>query len=242
MFNRIILSVASRLPATSSVKRDLINTAFDHLQDVAYTRLLEAGFDPAHIIDVGACSGDWSRSARHIFTKAPIIMIEARTEEDANLTATAREIGNATYKIALLGSETAGAASFSINAVGSSIFPELSNVPQTKVTLPMTTLDTVVDAKAPAFLKIDCQGAQLEILKGGSKTLEACEVVQLEVALLQYNEGAPLAAEVIAFMDQRGFAIFDFASFIRPLDKHLLQTDIIFTRKTSSLRPYRFDY
>jgi hypothetical protein len=47
--------------------------------------------------------------------------------------------------------------------------------------------------------------AELECLRGGEATLAMAEVVQLEVALLNYNEGAPLAAETIAFMDGHGF-------------------------------------
>ena len=62
------------------------------------------------------------------------------------------------------------------------------------------------------------------------------EIVQIEVALLNYNEGAPLSAEVTAFMDAAGFAIYDLAGFIRPTGIDLVQIDILFARKNSALR------
>ena len=242
MFARIVASVASRLPPTSAAKRDLVTTALWHLQDVAYTRLRDAGFNPAYIIDVGACSGEWSRTVRQIFPKAPILMVEARASEIPNLHIAAEVIGNSAYEVCLLGAQPSDGIAFSVNATGSSLFPERSNVYQERVMLPMKTLDMVAAIKDPTFLKIDCQGAELEILKGASKTLEACEVVQLETALLPYNEGAPTAAEVISFMDQRGFVIFDVSGFVRPADRHLVQMDILFARNASQLRPNSFNY
>jgi len=52
----------------------------------------------------------------------------------------------------------------------------------------------------------------------------------------------PTSAEVIAFMDERGFAIYDIAGFIRPNCKDLAPVDIIFVRKESALRPDRFRF
>jgi FkbM family methyltransferase len=242
MFNRIVSSIAARLPATSAAKRNLVTTAFWHLQDVAYTRLRDAGFDPKYIIDIGACSGDWSRSVRQIFPKPAMLLVEARQEEEPALRSACEAIGNASFNICLLGSTKSDAVAFSLTDTGSSLFPERSNVAQEKTVLPMMTLDTIAAPKAPTFIKIDVQGAELEILKGAPKTMEVCEVIQLEVALLNYNEGAPTAAEVITFMDQSGFAFFDVAGFVRPLDKHLIQLDLLFVRKTSKLRPETFTY
>ena len=75
-----------------------------------------------------------------------------------------------------------------------------------------------------------------------SATLAKTEVVQLEVALLPYNEGAPTSNQVITFMDEQGFAIYDIAGFVRPNQKDLAQIDVIFVRKESKLRPDRFHF
>jgi FkbM family methyltransferase len=173
-------------------------------------------------------------------------MIEARASQATNLENTCRAIGNAHFAIDVLGAIHQASTPFYVLDTGSSIFPEQSNVEREVVTLPMSTLDHMMlnhpELRTPIFAKLDVQGAELEVLKGAAKTLERSEIVQLETALLPYNEGAPSAAEVISFMDKKGFAIFDIAGFIRQKDTHLIQIDLIFARKDSQLRPSFFNY
>jgi FkbM family methyltransferase len=242
----LIASLASRLHPRSRMKRELVTVASWHLQDVAYARLKDASFAPGGIVDIGAYSGEWSRSLRKIFASAPILMIEAREEERPRLADACQSIGNSNYMIALLGATQAQQSNFAVSGSGSSMFPERSNTPREIITLPMTTLDAVMleypVLKGPLLLKLDVQGAELEILKGASKTLSAAEFVQLEVALLPYNDGAPTSAETIAFMDQLGYAIFDIIGFVRPYNLHLVQLDILFAKKTSAIRPTEFRY
>jgi hypothetical protein len=84
------------------------------------------------------------------------------------------------------------------------------------------------------------QGFELEILKGGRKALGASEVVIMEASLLPYNEGAPLFADVVAFMHREGFSIYDFCGQNRRETDHaLFQTDVVFARKESGLRARR---
>ena len=246
MFTRIVASVAKRVRPTSLTKRRLVSIAARHLSDVAYTRLRDRGFAPGSIIDVGACSGEWSRSVRKIFPSAPIFMIEARSSEGTNLENTCRAIGNADFAIGVLGATREASIPFYVLGTGSSIFPEQSNVGRELTTLPMTTLDDIMlnrqELRAPIFVKLDVQGAEIEVLEGAVKTLERSEIVQLETALLPYNEGAPSAAEVISFMDKMGFAIFDITGFIWQKGIHLIQIDVMFARKDSQLRPHFFYY
>jgi hypothetical protein len=62
-------------------------------------------------------------------------------------------------------------------------------------------------------------------------------VVILEASLIPYNDGAPLIAGVIAFMDKAGFVAYDFfGGHRRETDNALYQTDIVFTRPDSPLR------
>ena len=86
------------------------------------------------------------------------------------------------------------------------------------------------------------QGSELDILERGQTALAAAEVVQLEVALLQYNEGAPLAHKVIEFMVSKGFLFFDIGGFVRPKPLNLVQMDVLFVKKDSNLRQNFFDF
>jgi len=70
-------------------------------------RLRELGFRPAGILDIGAHDGAFAREARQVFPEAPILMLEALAEKEAVLEGVARALGNASYRIVLLGEEDA---------------------------------------------------------------------------------------------------------------------------------------
>ena len=243
---RLFGLIMRRLPLGSRLKRELLDVALLQLEEAAYTRLRDQGFFPKGIIDVGAHKGDWIRSVRHIFPNPPALSIEAREEQRASLSLTFSELPGVQFVIALLGSGPRSDVQFQVHGTGSSLFAERSNASRTTRQMEMRTLDDVVSAdgrlRAPIFLKLDIQGAELEVLRGAEKTLLLSEIVQVEVALLNYNEGAPLAAEVVAFMDTKDFVIYDIAGFIRPTGADLVQIDILFARKDSRLRKDFFQF
>ena len=148
--------------------------------------------------------------------------------------------GRITYRRALLGAAPRSDVPFFEMANGSSVFPEQSPFARTEVHHAMTTLDDVVrEAGTPpaALLKLDAQGSELDILRGGATALAQAEVVLMEVALIGVNRGAPLFDETIAFMKARGFVAHDICSLIRRnLDGALWVTDIIFVSERSTLR------
>jgi FkbM family methyltransferase len=171
-------------------------------------------------------------------------MIEARSEMNGALSQISQNNTDTEYVIALLGPSVRSEVPFHIQGSGSSIYPERSDTERSVLTFSMTTLDSVVPSSLlhPLFLKLDVQGAELDILRGGSATLGKAEVVQLEMPLLPFNEGAPTSSEVVSFMDNRGFAMYDISGFVRPYGKHLVQIDAIFVRKDSKLRPDKFQF
>jgi FkbM family methyltransferase len=72
------------------------------------------------------------------------------------------------------------------------------------------TLDTVVKQKnfpLPDLIKIDVQGAELDILKGASETIKHCQDLILEISHVEYNKGAPHKDELIAYVESLGFKL-----------------------------------
>lgn len=198
------------------------------------------GFSPTTIVDVGAYEGDWARMAARVFPRTPIYMFEANPEKEPFLASTAREIPEAEYQLALLGSAAAPTVTFHVGGMGSSVLKEDTSIPQESRTLPMNTLDELLrqrPVRKPCLLKMDVQGYELEILRGAPETLEKSELVLLEVALLPYNQGAPLFADVVQYMSAQGFLAYDIAGFARrETDNTLFMMDILFARADSSLR------
>ena len=236
---RIVGSLARRLPTGSPSKRLLVETVLWQLEEVAYSRLQNTGFKPSCVIDIGAHLGQWTRSTKNIFPDTPFIMIEAREELRPDLERAAAAFRDVDVHIALLGTKDSpgGVTFFRAQGSASSLYRERSDAP-------MTTLDKILPASLawPLFLKLDVQGGELDVLRGADAALKKTEVVQLEVALLPYNEGAPTPLEVFSFMDGLGFAVYDIAGFVRPNARDLAQIDVIFVRKDSKLRPERFHF
>lgn len=235
-YKRIFGAIINRLP--DDLIRGTVDTALWHLELAAYLRLRDAGFRPNTIVDIGANCGEWTRLVKGVFLATPVVMIEARDEMQPELQEVASKYPNVSYAIALLGPSLRKDITFHVQGTGSSIYPERSDTSSSAISATMTTLDSIASSlKAPLFLKLDVQGAELDVLQGGTATLSQAEVVQLEVPLVKYNEGAPTFEDVVSFMDDNEFSIHDIAGFIRPFGEHLVQLDIIFVRKGSALRP-----
>lgn len=70
------------------------------------------------------------------------------------------------------------------------------------------TLDAIMRLKQlppPDLLKLDVQGAELDVLKGALECLTSASHVILELQKVEYNQGAPLKDTVIEWMQQQGF-------------------------------------
>jgi len=97
------------------------------------------------------------------------------------------------------------------------------------------TLDSLnlFDQEPIDFVKIDVQGSELDILNGASQTINRTEYVSCEVALVQYNQGAPLIGEVIDKMRDYGFSIIDiveYHSFPQLYGGVYFQLDLLFKK------------
>jgi FkbM family methyltransferase len=205
----------------------------------ALSQLQRNGLTPNAVIDVGANRGNWTREAHRIFPSASFFLAEADPENSGSLQKVCSEFPNCAYCIALLGAESRQDVRFYQMGTGSSVLPERTAMDRNVLKLPMTTLDDLVAEKAneTVLLKLDVQGYELEVLRGATQVLSKAEVVILECSLIQYNDDAPLFAEVVAFMNDRGFVTYDFCGQAwRSPDGALFQVDLVFVKESSRLR------
>ena len=157
-------------------------------------------------------------------------------------------MARASYEIAVA---TAQDQVISINVhhdlVGSSLYREVEEGTDVNGVLREVrsiTLDRlIIEQKAlpPYLIKIDVQGAELDVLTGGLTVLSGAELVVLEVSMFQFFQQGPVFCDVIDYMRSKGFVPYDVLELqYRPLDRALSQLDIVFVKETGQLR--RFHY
>jgi FkbM family methyltransferase len=201
-------------------------------------RLRQSGFSPDVIVDVGAHRGEWTKMAMPLFPTSRFVMVEPQVDKEpelARLQAMAHSrIG---YVMSLVGSGPKESTEFFLADTGSSIYYENTSFPRHRISLPMTTLDAVLErqgAEGKCFLKLDVQGAELDVLAGAQRTLERTDVILTEASLVEYNLGAPRIADVVARLRELDFLLFDIWD-LRRIGPILAQTDFLFVRRGSTL-------
>lgn len=200
------------------------------------------GFMPGAIIDAGAYRGRWMQRAAEIYPNTPILMLEANPDLRPALKRAAARVANTTVEIALLGPKNLAEYTFYVADAdtGSSVLADITRFPRHAVTLPMRTLDSVVgehELPTPLFLKLDLQGYEYEVLCGAAHTLARTEVVLCELSFIPYYRDTKLAGEVISWMQERNFVLYDVCSQMRrESDLAVWQADVLFVRADSLLR------
>lgn len=205
------------------------------------------GFSPETIVDVGAYVGEWSQMTHRIFPEAEILAVEAQREKKKELRALAGKCERIQYEIALLGAEAKKDVAFRLGDSNSSVLSEEKSENPARsqrdlVRYDMTTLDALTENTVfsqPDLLKLDVQTYELEVLRGSNRILHTSppELILMEVSLLDVGQAnAPLFADVVDFMDDRSYRLYDLCSLIRrPYDDALWQVDALFVHSTSDL-------
>lgn len=207
-------------------------------------QIRDQGFVPETVIDVGAAIGTFSRTCHALFPSARYVLIEPLEEYRPCLEKVVGTISRATYEIAVAASSE-GTVTMNVHddLVGSSLYREQevgTNVNGAPRQVRAITLDQLIHAyqlRPPFLLKVDVQGAELEVLRGGEVALAGAEYVLLEVSLFEFFEHGPQFCDVVSFMHAKGFVPYDILGLQhRPLDRALSQVDIAFVKESGCFR------
>ena len=178
-------------------------------------RLASTGFNPPVIYDIGACVLHWTNEARQVWPNAKYYLFEAMDSVEFLY----KEKGYP-YNIGVLSYQDGLELDFYQNNEhpgGNSYYKENEEVnPETvhyfndnhRRRLISRALDSVVAEKGfepPTLIKMDVQGAELDIIKGATETLKTVTDVILELQVVEYNRGAPLRDQVVDYMNSIGF-------------------------------------
>jgi len=220
------------------LKKKLMDQLGVPSQELSLKKIRALGFNPRRCFDIGAYEGNWAIDFKAIFPGCSVFMIEGQEEKRKKLDHIIKTNSGLDYRIALLGA-TSSVVEFHKYETASSVLSEHNTTNAIVEKRNLVKLDEIAEELNfyPDFIKIDTQGYELEILKGGGKVLASAEFVLLEVSFLDIYINCPLAHEALSFMHARGFVIYDICTLMRrPLEQALFQSDFLFVKENSQFR------
>ena len=212
-------------------------TALDHLG--------RRGFQPQVILDAGAAKGYWSELASHFFPQAQFYLLEPLSRNVPYLKELSGKFPNIHFISCTAGESQAGEsqAELFINVTpgsdGSSLLSSgRAGQPQDEK-VKVVTIDSLLangTLRSPQLVKLAVQGYELRALAGGVRLFDTTEVFLLEASLYEFLPGTPLFHEVVAYMAERGYVVFDVAGFLkRPFEDDLAKVELVFVKRDSPL-------
>jgi FkbM family methyltransferase len=200
-------------------------------------RVKSRGFSPALVFDIGASNGQWTHECRKIFKDARYVLVDPLPSNRDALFALAHADERVNIFSGVAGTSD-GFVQLHDHGDQSSILSS-HDFPGVLRTVAATTVDSLFESQgrpSPVLLKADVQGYELEVLKGASRCLEAAELLILEVSFRGIYKDSALAHEIVAYVGERGFRIYEICSYLqRPSDRDLIQSDFVFVHESSSL-------
>lgn len=201
------------------------------------------GWTPQTLIDVGVADG--TPDLYEAFPTAHMVLVEPLVEYVDCLEQIKSRYRSVEYVVAAATQES-GQIVINVHPdlFGSSIYRERENsdvngVPRSVQAVTIDSIAQERELKGPFLIKADVQGAELDVLRGASKVLQQTDMVVLEVVLFDYFEGGNRFSDVINFMSERGFAVYDvFGLHYRLLDGALSQVDVCFVADNSIFRKH----
>jgi FkbM family methyltransferase len=198
--------------------------------------LKEKGYFPDTILDIGAHHGNWTYDMKQIYSDPKYYLFEAIDYAELNRY---KNDDNVKVYNVLLNDKIEDVKWYEMKNTGDSIFKEQShnflNCPSIiRKSIDLNThilLNNILHESKNILIKIDCQGAEIPILKGATSILEKTDFIILEIPLFgQYNEGVPNFLQHIEFMNSIGFITYDIIS-NHYINNFNMQVDILFIKK-----------
>jgi FkbM family methyltransferase len=201
--------------------------------------LKRRGFHPTIVIDAGANLGNWTRCVRTIFPMAECHMIEPQPACRPALIGLLRHDPHVhLHAVALTLPGIKEVRMTGAGSTGASIAPDGGD---DVISVAASSFDhlfgSLLTRSQRPLVKLDIEGHELGALSGASSSLQAIEVIVVEVRFYDIERsGHPIFLEVLNFLRDRHFELYDFVSLgSRQRDGRLRIGDAVLIRSDSEL-------
>jgi FkbM family methyltransferase len=195
------------------------------------------GYAPRSLLDIGAHLGGFSRAMLEVFPGCVPTLVEPNPHCHAALAATGWELHR------LAASSEDGEAMLHLTSewlqsTGASLYRENTHFFRDEVlerrAVPRRRIDALFAGRRFDVVKIDTQGAELDVLHGGRAVISQADYILVEVSLVEFNAGGAAAEAVFAALAEMGFRsaqVMEFHRLRGVQEGNLLQMDFLFERE-----------
>jgi FkbM family methyltransferase len=202
--------------------------------------LQERGFVPKTVLDIGAAEGAFYLFLREndLYSGARHFFVDAMQENEAGYRKLAAKVG-AGYEIAALSCMEGETVLRLDPGFYNTHIDDLQPATAYKASrrVPVTTLNRVVERRElepPFVIKLDVQGGELDVLRGGVRALEDAIVVTCEIQIFAERDSV---VELLAFMQGNGWTLYDLTDLAYfPSDATLYQCYATFIPRSMDFR------
>jgi FkbM family methyltransferase len=191
---------------------------------ISFIEKLSNEFNPDNMIiyDIGSCVLHWTQEASKIWKNSKVYLFDGMTElmlfydEYNKQNNTKYE-----YNIGVICDEDYKRISFYQNNIhpgGNSYYREIGHHESTtlftenhikyKIGMKLETIIKNKNFPLPDLIKIDVQGAELDILKGSMSIINKAKILIVELQHTQYNKDAPLYNQTRDFLIENGWQVY----------------------------------
>lgn len=194
------------------------------------------------VVDIGANRGQFALAARRCFPEARIVSFEPLPGPARLFRRVFDGDGAVVLHEAAIGPSETGAVMhvsaaddssslLPIAPLQSEIFPGTGEAGTTEVRVaPLESFVPPDEIRAPALLKLDVQGFEYEALLGCESLLPRFDSIYCECSFMELYSGQRLAADVIAWLEGRGFRLCGVYNAAYDFRGRAVQADFLFKR------------
>jgi FkbM family methyltransferase len=200
------------------------------------------------VLDVGANAGQWGSRLRADGYKGRLVSFEPLPDAFAELE---RLIASDplwdAHRVALGDADGTATIGVAANSWSSSLLPmealHLRSAPESAYERAEEVLVRRLDVLKPTivgqddrlFIKVDVQGFELAVLRGGEDVLRQAEALEVELSLVPLYTGQALLPEVVSFLHLADLSLVGLEpGFADPVSGDLLQVNALFVRRLTA--------
>jgi len=195
------------------------------------------------VLDIGANTGQFAKKIRLLLPEAAIFSFEPipsvfeklkeNFKDDVNFTAYNVGLGDKNGTEDFYLNEFSDSSSFlKMKDLHKENFPPTVN--ESKIELKMCRLDDLIrieQLSTPYLIKLDVQGLEEKVIKGGKKIIENAEYIITEVSFVELYENQPLFDKIYNILKQMNFQYMgNFDQLSSYISSEIMQADAIFKK------------